>query len=85
MDECWAAVALCSTTLPIFAMVDNSWCNRHLRLKQKETFLSSILISYDKYIYIYIYTPNPNTFEPRKFISQDKKCKSQLSQEVCAG
>lgn len=54
MDKCWAAVTLCPTILPIFAMVDNSWYNKHL--KQKETFLSSLLISYN-YIYIYIYTP----------------------------
>lgn len=53
-DECWAAIMLCPTTLPFFAMVENSSCNKHLRLKEKETFLPSILISYFIYIYIYI-------------------------------
>lgn len=71
---------LCPTTLPFFAMVENSSCNKHLRLKEKETFLPSILISYFIYISIYI----SNTFEPRKFISQDKKCRTQLPQKVCA-
>lgn len=39
-------------------------------LEQKETFLASVLISYDKKNIL-------STFEPRKFIPWDEKCRSE--------